>query len=597
MSRVLSTLHSALSRARWLGMVAVIVTLWWSQSLWLTHGASGRNDWGISLNVWEVRWKSVREYGQWPAFNPWQGGGLPVHPGLGPFSVQAAATLCLGPKAGLGVFIATYLLLGLWGYWRLGRRLFDGDVPAAFLAVIGTASPALALHLTAGHLIFANLLVWPAIFHFLLQAGRDPWAGLKAGLLFALGFNEFAFYLMQYGGAIVLVLWGWLWWRAPLPERSALGRFAFLGALAALPFMLPMLADILVVARDYPRVANTPASFTAGELARAYLLPARELEPAVFVPTMKSWWGSWEINCYLGWGAAGFFLFGCLRGRRWFHAAAALCFICTLGNLHWWEPMRWLMETPAFASLQSFNRLRLFTYLFFALGAAWGLAEAWRAAGARRCLRFAVGLLAAAAAAELLVVSHSIAGRSHVEFTGEGLANEQGGRFYQRAARRRLPAVFEGWPADLALYTRANIGIARESAAIDSSFRDQTRVRTVEDADYVGEFVQAGRPVQPAYWSPNRITFEHLDPAVPLVINLNRGHPWHNFDQPLFPGDRIVEFAKPFVVHPDARGRVDLTYVLPGRRAAWWTSGAALLACAAFCLYLRPRKINGGPPS
>lgn len=585
------------ARERWLvwllAALAVGVTLWWSSPLWLNVGRTGSFDWGTMLNAWEVRWRTVFDYHQWPEFNPWQGGGLPVNPALGWFSIQAAATLLFGPKAGLDVFIICYLLIGLWGFWRLSLDLFpENRAAAAFLATLGTASPALAYHLTAGHLIFANLLVWPAIFSYILRAEKDRWSGLKAGLLFALGFNELPFYVMQYGGVIAGVLWLWRLSRAGAAARRRLGRMAVLGTSVALPFLIPSVVGILRIARDYPRVANTPASFTAAQLLHAYFVPDTRMAAEVFVPTMHSWWGTWEINCYLGIGAACFFAWGLVRRRQWFHMAALGCFLFTIGNLHWWEPMRWLMATPLFASLQSFGRLRLFTYLFFSVGAAWGFVCLWQKTDRWRWRRVLLGLVAAASVAEVAVVSHGIARRSHLAFIPPPVRNAEGGRFYQMSTRRGLPGKFDGWPADLMLYTRANIGIVDEPAAVDlSALRLKSRVRTIGHAGYVGEFSQDGRPVTPAYWSPNRIAFVGLNPAMPLTVNLNRGNPWCDFGRPLFPGDRIVEFQKPFTVKPDARGRVELTYRLPGLGLAWAGSGVA--AVIALALVGAARRESG----
>lgn len=551
---------------------------------------TGTEDWGIMLNSWELRWKTIFQYHQWPAHNPWQGGGVPVNPALGYFSVQAIATLLLGAKAGLDAFIVFYLLLGVWGFWRLMMELLPGQpAAAAFTALLGAASPALAFHLAAGHLIFANLFVWPAIFYFTLRAASDRWSGLKAGLLFALGFNELPFYVMQYGGMIVGILWICRLTLVDPKERWSQCRFALLGAASAFPFMIPSLVGIIATASDYARVANTPASFTASELWHAYFFPVTALQNAVYVPTMKGWWGTWEINCYLGVGAASFFLYGLWHQRRWFHTAAAACFIFTLGNLHWWEPMRWLMATPVFASLQSFDRLRLFTQLFFTLGAAWGFGLAWRKTHAARWPRLTLCLMACAAAGEILFVSHAIAGRSHFDYLPPEVKNEYGGAFYQLSHRRGLPGMFEGWPADLALYTRANIGIVAEPAAIDSAFRFTSHVKTADQPDYTGEFSQNGRPVQPVYWSPNRISFVGLNPHAPLRVNLNRGYPWRNFGKPLFPADRIVEFDKPFVVMPDARGRVELNYVFSAQRAGWWIAlaWAVLTAFGAWLWRIR----------
>lgn len=573
-----------------------------SAPLWWPHGGLGSYDWGFMQNSWQVRWQTLKDYGQWPGHNPWQGGGLPVGQSYGYFSISAVTTFLLGPALGLKVMIIAYQVIGTVGFWRLGRDIFGGNSLArVLLTALGSVSPPLAFHLAAGHLIFANLLVWPLILSYLLAARSDPWSGLKAGLLFALGFNEAPLYIMQYGGIICAIGWLLQFVRSDQVGRQSLKRFSILGIASAVPFMIVQTVGIVVIARDYARVANTPMSFSAAELFRWYAQPVTEFKDAVFVPAAHGWWGTWEMNCYLGWGAIAFFLFGLIQRPRWFHAAAVTCLLFSLGNQHPWEPMRWLMATPLFASLQSFARLRLFTYLFFSIGAAWGWVQAGQKLETQSRARWAKGLLIVAGLLTVLDVarvSHSIAGQSHFPHEPAPVANQNGGRFYQTATRAGLPAVFEGWPADLPLYTQKNIGVVRELAAIDSNFRFPTLVKVKEDPSYLGEFVQNGHAVEPSFWSPNRITFEHLVPGAPLAVNLNRGSPWHNFGRPLFPQDRIVEFQKPFVVLADDQGRVDLTYRPPGQRIAWWSTLAAAGLSGAFCLYLRKRAFNPmKPPS
>lgn len=530
-------------------------------------------------------------YHQWPAFNPWEGGGLPFDPAVGYLSLTAVTTFFLGPQAGLIVMLGIYGLVGAWGFYRLGRNLGLEEPAAWFLAVFGTASPALAMHLAVGHVIFANLMVWPAIFSFLLDAQSDRWAGLKAGLLFALGFNELPYYVMQYGAILIGILWIWHAGRTSGAARWAHARFAFLAVVAAVPFMIPSIVGIWTVARDYARVANTPASYSISELAHWYLTPMTALRDAVYIPSLGGWWGAWEMTCYLGWGALSFFTYGLLRQRRWFHAFALGCFAGCIGNMYHWQPMHWLMTLPLFAPLQSFARLRLFTHVFYTIGVGWGISLAWSGANRRR--RWIVGSLASLSLLEVCWVSHAIVRQAHYDYVPPAVVNERGGKFYQLAERRALPPFIDGWPADLSLYNRANIGIVRERAAIDSAFRISSRVKTANDADYVGELSQGGVAVAATYWSPNRIRVEGLNPRLPLTVNFNRGHPWQNFNQELFPNDRIVEFDKPFTVMPDARGNVDLTYQLPHARVAWVAMLACLCGSTFFCLYVHRQDHKG----
>ena len=481
--------------------------------------------------------------------------------------------------------LIVYYTVGAWGFYRLGLKLKLPEFVAGFLAMFGAASPALAIHATVGHVIFANVLLWPAILSFLLDATSDRWSGLKAGALFALGFNEIPYYVMQYGGLTAGLLWLWQTLRASGPEKKAYFRFASLAIASALPFMTTAIAGIVAIAHDYGRIANTPVSFTAVQLAHWYLLPITELKDAAYVPSLGGSWGTWETACYLGWGGLAFFIYGLFRGPRWFHALAALCFVLSIGNSHDWQPMHWLMSTRAFASLQTFARVRLLTHVFFAIGVAWGVASAWSFSSQKNRKWILVG--AAITLIEVSLVSNALVRHAHFDYIPPPVANNQGQAFYQMAERKPLPTFFDGWPADLRFYAAANIGIVRELAAIDSAFRFPSHVRTVRDSDYKGEFSQAGHPILPNSWSPNKIVFNHLKPEVPLTVNLNRGNPWRNFGQPLFLQDRIVELDLPFEVLPNSAGAVELTYVPSYVKMGLWMTVAAWISLLVLWRILR----------
>ena len=540
-----------------------VITLLWSFPLWYTAGKTGGQDWGYMINQWEVRWLTVFNYHQWPAFNPWQGGGTPIAPAPNLVSVQAALTFVFGAKAGISLYVAFLYLLGAWGFYNLGLLLFSNNRPAAFyLGLIGPAAPALAFHLMAGHVGLAAVMIWPAIFYYFLSADNDRLSGIKAGLFYSLSFNENPFYITQYGtlclaiGYIAKMLGG------PAQVRRDYLRFAGFMAFTSLPLIAPVVVNIANVAAGYTRSESHPASYTFRQLFSYYLEPVTTNNPYEFyVGSIKSTWSSFQNRCYLGFIAIGFWLTGVLISRvRWFHFAMIGGVLLAMGNLYWWQPMRWLMLIPPFSSLESFPRFRLFVCLFFALGSAWGLFILAKKYRERLLARRLIYTAAFAGALEIISVSHMIARGAHFPYQLPPVVNERGGDFYQISYRKRLPDFVEGWPADLYLYTRANVGLVSEPAAIASQFRFLSGVKTVDATGYTGEFVQNGLPVKPDFWSPNRITFSRLDPAFPVSINLNRGKPWKNFGRELFPADRIVEFNKPFLVHPDSSGRIVLTY-------------------------------------
>jgi len=406
-------------------------------------------------------------------------------------------------------------------------------------------------------------------------------------LLFGIAFNETPFYVALYGALILAVGYvGRMLFASP-PKRRNLLRFAAYGTAVVLPLVLPLILSVFAVAVDYQRIANTPASFPLRTLIGSYFLPVTSMESSFYVESMRGAWGTWEMNAYLGLGAVAFWMVGLVLHRpRWFHVALAGVFIFTIGNQYWWQPMHWAMLLPPFSSHQSFNRLRLFVQMFFAIGSAWGCAQLLCRHPGPSWKRRVIELAALVAAGEIAVTSYFIVRHSHYAYKLPEVTNARNGDFYQRSYRAPLPAFIDGWPADLARYTRANIGVVAEEAALPSQFRLRSAVKTVDGAGYIGEFTQNGLPVKPDYWSPNRISFSRLEPGTPLLINLNRGSPWHNFGRPLFPDDRIVEFGKPFVISPDANGRVELSYILSGQRSAWGWGVVALGLAVAFCIFV-----------
>lgn len=113
-----------------------------------------------------------------------------------------------------------------------------------------------------------------------------------------------------------------------------------------------------------------------------------------------------------------------------------------------------------------------------------------------------------------------------------------------------------------------------------------------DEPAYIAEFHQDYTPIEPVYWSPNRILFENLDPAIPLIVNMNPGHPWYGNGIQLFPEYRIVENFKPFHVMPNSDGIVELTYRYPGQKLGLIASTILLIVSYTTIVYVKKIPIN-----
>ncbi len=90
-------------------------------------------------------------------------------------------------------------------------------------------------------------------------------------------------------------------------------------------------------------------------------------------------------------------------------------------------------------------------------------------------------------------------------------------------------------------------------------------LRGFNEKGYVGEFSVAGRPIEPSYWTPNRIVFENV--WKPIRLNSNPSSYWRINGNNVNSRLSVVEVDREFVVEPDSNGRVVLEIYPKG----FWT--------------------------
>ena len=115
---------------------------------------SSRGDWDYYSFLYEVPSISIFEYGQFPLWNPYCGGGIPLfgNPQVGFLSLSFLMTSIFGVFAGLKISVWLHTFLGLWGMWLLGTQMGVRGPARLVPPFVFMFSSSWALRLTEGHI-------------------------------------------------------------------------------------------------------------------------------------------------------------------------------------------------------------------------------------------------------------------------------------------------------------------------------------------------------------------------------------------------------------------------------------------------------------
>ena len=135
--------------------------------------------------LYEVPAITLFEYGQFPLWNPYCGGGISLigNPQAGYLSPIFIFTALFGVAAGLKIAVLVHTFLGLWGMWLLTGHLKITGPARLAPPIIFIFSGSYALHLAAGHIVWLPATLLPLFFlAFLRGLQSRPWLFL-AGVL------------------------------------------------------------------------------------------------------------------------------------------------------------------------------------------------------------------------------------------------------------------------------------------------------------------------------------------------------------------------------------------------------------------------------
>lgn len=152
---------------------------WLGTDLWtpISHGIN--EDWDWQLGLYEASRATLLRWHQFPGWNPWVQGGVPLlanpeSPFLYP---PFLLILAFGSSAGLKLWVLFHLCALVAACWWVGRELGLGPVSAHGAGVIALCSAQIPHQVAIGHIMYLPLC-WLPLAWLALRRERWRWAGV-----------------------------------------------------------------------------------------------------------------------------------------------------------------------------------------------------------------------------------------------------------------------------------------------------------------------------------------------------------------------------------------------------------------------------------
>jgi hypothetical protein len=498
------------------------------------------NDWDlVTASQWAAYW-TVRQYHQFPFWNAFECGGLPLlgDPQSHFMSPWFPLTLMFGPVVALHLEAIIYCAVAWAGSYALGRVLGMRRISAICTATAFAGSSWFSLRASEGHVVIMVFIYLPGILAAGLAAsepGKLRYATI-CGALMALSFFEGSPYVPLYEGlTLALVLVG----RAAMQLDARPLLALIMAAFFAAGFGAAKYAPAAFVMASQPRPTDPNFTNSLGALGQMLLSRNQDRNR----PSINGW-GFWEAGAYVG-------LFAIIavlalryprRAIPWIFAGIVL-FELSRGATSPNSFYVWLHSMPLFSSTRLPSRILIPFVLVVAVLAGIGIDAV--------CSR---GSTAALAVAVLLVIVGGldmfIVGTPNLLYFARARTVEPG------PPRTDFAQYFRSYKIPQSSVIRHHEGVV--NCYVYTGW--PTEAKGWNEPGYRGEqYLLGPGSVTLARWTPNRLEYV-VDAAGPSVLVVNQ-----NYD----PSWRVVSgggetFSQDglLAVHmPAGKSRVVLRYI------------------------------------
>jgi len=512
----------------------------------------------------EAARQTILEYHQFPWWNPWVSGGVPLfaNPQFGLLSLPTLCGLLFGSIVGYKIALVLYLILGFWGMYFLLTRCFKTPiVTATLLGYIWTFGGYFAYR-AAGHYTFFTIEFFPLLLLLFLRRNdiRFGWAwfGLALGLMInAAAHNTTVMSLAVVGVFILIEL---IKIGAKVGKRQSLRISAETNLADIKTLLLSALVTLIVAGpraiasfeyiREYPRTLSFFPEDSIGIPDGVFSIfgPVRQYFDPPLIPN----WSWMEVSAYIGFAtgvAAIICLVVLIRSRLLFkpitsRISPALLLILgiifflfglglIIGDL---SPYNLLRHLPVFSDMRVASRWMIWASLMVIL---------FIGAYSLKRYRKAIKVLLAVSVIELFAFGTLFFAKQYTiepaEYTHSSVINQQ---VHYDSKRNGIP-----YDENLTATTRANIGqVIAGDSLIDTRNPAPFGIDTIRcDSDQGScKFVMTKNAVV-TEWSPNKITLKRTGKG-DIRLNMNPGKYWLVNNRYAFANMRLVEPGQSFTI-------------------------------------------------
>ncbi|MBI2580897.1 hypothetical protein HYV85_03750 [Candidatus Woesearchaeota archaeon] len=511
----------------------VLLSLIFLSPIFTDFSKWGRKDWDQHTFYNAVPIKTVREYGQFPLWNPYYCGGSPLLANiqsafLTPFFVFP---LLLGEIDGMKLQVVAYFIAGLIGMYFLAKKTGIKGPAAILPPMLFMMSSMFSLKVREGTTTFFPVALLPWAFLFFLKSLTDKKHIISTALVLALIFFGGGHYALPYA-ILFLAIYASL---HSFEKRNLtpMLKLVFICALTLLLGAVKFLPS-LEFFDEQPRLTSANEGTTLNIAAHAFL--DRNQEHTQWLEGQQYWWH--EYGSYVGAVPLLLFILGavfCFRKTWKLALMALLFFILYLGSkspVNLWSVLH---SFPVFSSMRIPSRFDILIMLCSALIAGIGLSYVARklseffakkriaVTAAKTALYLIVFGILAFSFADLTIVSRQNLANTFTFEPLNAIANFKASEhFYQTNATYELQGYEHSSLYPVFLSNRGKVDCYEETHPPISALH-------IEDSGYRGEvYLLNGRGnATISYFSPNKIIVK-IDAGEndTLILNQNYYKGW-----------------------------------------------------------------------
>jgi len=530
---------------------------------------------GVEMDIWQqaffidaVSLRTILTYHQFPFWNPWTSGGIPhlAYPFSSFLSPAFILSMFFGPETGLMLRILIVLWIGLWGGYKLGKRLAPGSFAPYLLASVFLLSSWYPLYMSQWHVEFMPFAYIPWLLLFLHKGFENLRFCACGAIVLALMVFEGGSYPVPY--AMLFLFCYALLETIARREIRPLAAFFLVTILGLCMSGIKLLPMVEFLSR-YRRATFWQEPVLPWAAVPRMLFGRDQLSQSDFV---GSWLGWWEYGAYVG-----IVPFLAALAAPFLAPRKALPFILILllsgalmfGDYGVLSPWHWLHKIPPFSSLHDASRFRMMLVFSIAILSAIAVSqmEMWlRKRGKRRWGSVLCGVAVTCIAVDLFMISTPVYGRfakrsfpvpdGHQPFRQTRLAYEQ--------RQGALPFVC----------FLDNKGLIDN---VDGLSLPPADVQAYGDPAYKGEvWLERGEgDIELSLWSPNRLSYSvNVRNPDTAIINQRYEAGWRCTD------DRPVHSKNGLIAIPVGQtDREVCIYYMP----RYFIVGCVISAAAVIC--------------